>query len=265
MSVSYEKFVHIVEQAAPMDCAYPWDNSGSTVRLSDSVQKVLLTLDVTQDVIRQAEELGCDMILSHHPLIFREIKKLDIDDPITGLVLRTIRSGISLYAAHTSYDCAADGLNFALADALGMEEQEVFLPEECRMEGAGLGVMGNFSQEMDRESLLMHISEKLGQKHPRFNAVDGKYSRAAVVSGACGEFFREAKQKNIGVLITGEAKYNHFIDAAQMGILLIEAGHYETERMFIQKMAAHLTEYIKEEGIDLEIACAEEAPPCMAI
>ena len=260
MAIGFDQFVGIVEQAAPIGCAYSWDNSGATVRLGDSVRKVMLTLDVTEDVIRQAEEQSCDMILSHHPLIFREIKKLDYRDPVTGLVLRAIRSGISLYAAHTSYDCAKDGLNFALAEQLGMKDLQVFLPEEAAGEGTGLGVTGTFSEKMDREALIEIVKDRIGQRHPRYNNVNGCYEKAAVVSGAGGEFFREAKQAGIGVLITGEAKYNHFIDAAQMGILLIEAGHFETERMFIEKMAAHLTEYFKNE--EIEILCAEATSPC---
>jgi len=260
MAISFDRFIGIVEQAAPMGCAYSWDNSGATVRLGDTVNRVMLTLDVTEDVIRQAEEQGCDMILSHHPLIFREIKKLDHRDPITGLVLRAVRSGISLYAAHTSYDCACGGLNFALAEQLGMKDLQVFLPEEAPGEGTGLGVTGSLPEETDRQGLICMVKDRIGQQHPRYNDVNGRYDRAAVVSGAGGEFFRQAKQAGIGVLITGEAKYNHFIDAAQMGILLIEAGHFETERMFIEKMAAHLTEYFKNEEID--ILCAEAVSPC---
>lgn len=261
MAISFDRFAEIVEQAAPLGCAYSWDNSGATVRLGDTVSKVLLTLDVTADVIRQAEVQGCDMILSHHPLIFREVKKLDHRDPVTGLVLRAVRKGISLYAAHTSYDCAAEGLNFALAKQLGMTDLTVFLPEEAAGEGTGLGTAGLLPRKMDREALLELVKEKLDQEHPRYNQVNGNFSKAAVVGGAGGEFFREAKQAGIGVLITGEAKYNHFIDAAQMGILLIEAGHFETERMFIREMAAHLTEYFKDEEIG--IVCAEVTSPCV--
>lgn len=265
MAIRFEKFTQMVEQAAPLACAYPWDNSGATVCLSDSVEKILVTLDVTEDVIRQAEEQGCDMILSHHPLIFREVKKLDYRHPITGLVLRAIRAGISLYAAHTSFDCAQDGLNFALADLLGLQEQQVFLPEESSVAGAGLGVLGRFPREMERTELTALMNTALKQQHPRHNGIDGHFSRAAVVSGAGGEFFREAKQAGAEVLITGEAKYNHFIDAAQMGILLIEAGHFETERVFIETMAAHLRKQVKEEGLAVQILCAEVHPPCIAV
>ena len=263
MAVSFEKFAEIIEQAAPLACAYPWDNSGKNVRLSDTVKKVMLTLDVTGAVIDQAIENGCDAILSHHPLLFRETKKLDIDDPVTGLVIRAVRAGISLYAAHTSYDCAPGGLNYALADQLGLKAPEIFVPEQSSIAGTGLGVVGDLPREMDLDGIVGHVAKALGQDHPRHNGISGKFTRAAVIGGAGGEFFREAKLAGAQVLITGEAKYNHFIDAAQMGILIVEAGHFETERIFIEKMRAHLTEYIKNEGQQLEIVAAEVYPPCV--
>ena len=261
MAVSFDKFTEIVEIAAPLACAYPWDNSGRNVRVTDTVKKVMIALDVTEQVIAQAEEQGCDTILSHHPLLFRETKKLDIDDPITGLVIRAVRSGINLYAAHTSYDCAPNGLNFALAEQLGLKNTEVFVPEPGSVEGTGLGVVGDFEEMMSFPQLIARVGLALGQDHPRHNNISGEFTRAAVIGGAGGEFFREAKQAGAQVLITGEAKYNHFIDAAQMGILIIEAGHFETERIFIERMRAHLSEYIKKEEIG--IVTAEVMPPCM--
>lgn len=228
--------------------------------MADSVSRVMLTLDVTENVLDQAERQNCDLILSHHPLIFREVKKFDYRDPITGLLLRAARGGISLYVAHTSYDCARNGLSYALAKKMGMKELAVFLPEESAVEGAGLGVTGSFPREMSRKELLENVCVTLGQLHPRHNGIEGNFSRAAVVSGAGGEFFPEAKRAGIEVLITGEAKYNHFIDAAQAGVLLIEAGHFETERMFIEEMAAYLSKQIKNEAVS--IIRAEVTSPC---
>ncbi|MBR4079866.1 MAG: Nif3-like dinuclear metal center hexameric protein [Christensenellaceae bacterium] len=262
MAVSFDRFTDIIETAAPLGCAYSWDNSGRNVRVSDSVKKVMITLDVTESVIDQAEEQGCDTILSHHPLLFRETRKLDIDDPVTGLVIRAVRSGISLYAAHTSYDCAPGGLNCKLGEKLGLKNLSVFVPEQGSVEGMGLGVVGDFTEPMSFDALIARVGISLGQDHPRHNGISGKFMRAAVIGGAGGEFFREAKQAGAQVLITGEAKYNHFIDAAQMGILIVEAGHFETERIFIESMKAHLSESIKKEGLELEIVTAEVYPPC---
>ncbi len=263
MAVSFDRFTDIIETAAPLGCAYPWDNSGRNIRLSDTVKKVMIALDVTESVIAQAEEQGCDTILSHHPLLFRETKKLDIDDPITGLVIRAVRSGISLYAAHTSYDCAPDGLNYKLGEKLGMQDLSIFVPERGSIDGMGLGVVGDFAEPMSADALIARVGLALGQDHPRHNGISGEFTRAAVIGGAGGEFFREAKQAGAQVLITGEAKYNHFIDAAQMGILIVEAGHFETERIFIESMKAHLSEFIKNEGLELEIVAAEVYPPCV--
>ena len=168
---------------------------------------------------------------------------------------------MQLYIDNTPVQAQPGQSLLDLAKQLGLTDLQVFLPEEAAGEGTGLGTAGELPREMDREELLQLMREKLGQQHPRYNNVQGSFTKAAVVSGAGGEFFREAKQAGIGVLITGEAKYNHFIDAAQMGILLIEAGHFETERMFIREMAAHLTEYFKDEEIG--ILCAEVTSPCM--
>ena len=118
--ITFAQFTEIVEQLAPLKYAYEWDNSGVQAHVHDEVSKVLVCLDMTKDTLREAKEKGCDTILAHHPVLFRQVKNLEKNHVVTGLIVDAVRNGINVYSAHTSFDCAPGGINDLLAEKLGL-------------------------------------------------------------------------------------------------------------------------------------------------
>lgn len=258
MPVGIDHVVTMIESIAPRELAYDWDNSGLLLRCGNTVRSMLITLDVTQAVVDEAIASKCDMILAHHPAIFEPMRALSVDRPADALIMRLIKSGISLYAAHTSYDRAPGGMNDVLAQRLGLCDIAV-------VGGSGEELMrtGYLSQPMSRTAFLDHIKKALGIKYLKTSrCVCDTISGVAVVGGSGGSFLAAAKEAGVDALITGEAKHHHFIEAESMGVLLAEAGHYDTERWFVDDVFMSLQARVNEVQLDLGLkkAVAETTP-----
>lgn len=224
-----------IEQVAPLELQESYDNAG--LQCGDprqEVNRVLCCLDITEAVVEEAERLGCQLVVSHHPLIFGGINRID---PTSGYVSRTliraIRSGISLYSAHTNLDKAEGGVNHRLAQALKLTDVEAL--SEC-------GVVGNLPEPIEAAELVSMICDVLKAGCLNCNWGDFmaahqqgedpvKITRLALCGGSGAEFVREAKQRGAQAFLTGEMRYHGYF--GQEDILLIEAGHYETEQFTI--------------------------------
>jgi dinuclear metal center YbgI/SA1388 family protein len=164
-----------------------------------------------------------------------------------------IRANISLYAAHTTFDRAQGGINDALAQSLG-------LIGVSTASGAGEGLMrvGELAQALDRAEMIAHVKKALALSAVRVSVTDcGLISRVAVVSGSGGDFVAAAKSAGAQALITGEVKHHHFIEAAQVGLLLVEAGHFHTECAFADLLYMSLQSSLNEVQLDLGLIKAE--------
>ncbi len=255
MPAATDDFVKAVESIAPLGLAYDWDNSGLILRCSNEAKRVLITLDVTNATADEAEKLSCDMILSHHPLIFEPVKTMSIDKAADAVIMRLVRSGISLYAAHTSYDRAGGGICDTLAKSLGLSQTEA-------VPGAGEDLMriGYLQNPMDKGAFLEHVKQSLAVGTLRVSRSNAeKISRVAAVGGSGGSFIEAAKQSGADALVTGESKHHHFIEAEFNGVLLVEAGHYETERCFTEEVFMSLQSRLNELQLSLELFRANSA------
>ena len=258
MAVPFNVFTHMVEEHFPLSCAYSWDNSGAVIKLSDEVSGVLIALDLTEGVLDEADKKGFNLILTHHPPIFNAVKRLTSEDPVTSAVLKSVKLGISVYSAHTSCDCAPNGLNFELGRTIGLDCMRIFAQDGCEFPGGGLGVCGELGGMLSESEVVELVKKNLGLKMVRCSNVRGSFGKAAVIGGSGGEFYAEAARQGIRVLITGEAKHNEFVEASECGVLLIEAGHYETERVFMPLVRRILNKSITDRGIALEVEIAQE-------
>ncbi len=253
MPLAMDEFVRIVENIAPRELAYDWDNSGLLLRCGDTVSNVLIALDATLTVAEEAERNGCDLILVHHPLIFSPVKALSCHKPQDAVLMKLIRSKISLYAAHTTFDRADGGINDVLAGILGLKDTKV-------IPGAGESLMriGDLPQTLEKDALLARVKSALSVKSLRVSQTAClNISRVAVVGGSGGDFIAAAKEQGAQALVTGEAKHHHFIEAAAYGILLIEAGHYDTECAFADAIYISLQSRLNEVQLDLGLKKAE--------
>ena len=233
-----------IEQAlfeiAPRECAQGWDNVGLLVgRPEQVVQKVLVSLDITESVIAEAAQWEADLIVSHHPVIFHGQKSVTNRDPVGRRVLELAEKGIAAICMHTNLDCAEGGVNDMLAQALGIR-----VPE--RFTGEGVCRCGWRAEPIALPEFVRFVSGALGCKGVRYADAGKPVHRVAVGGGACGEFEDAAICAGCDTFVTSDLSYHQFVDAKSKGINLIDAGHFPTEDLICKEVLAYLMERFPE-------------------
>ena len=221
-----QEVLQYMQQLAPETLAEDWDNVGLLVDCGADVTSILVALDITDEVVAEAEYQGCQLIVSHHPVIFDPMKKLGRQD----VVFRMVKKNISAICMHTNLDAAEGGVNDVLADLFGIRQRTVFAD--------GCGRVGDIDPITVPElaALAQHKLAALCNAPDTGTAVQVKFAdtgkpvhRLAVISGAGGSLFAEAIAEGADCLLTGEANHHHALDAKRLGLSLIAAGHYATE------------------------------------
>lgn len=226
-------FIAMMERIAPPELAMGFDNPGLIVGPErEEITRVLVALDCTPAVAGEAVAEGCQLVLTHHPLFLQAQKRILPDAPETAAAYRLIRHGIGLYAAHTNLDAAQGGVNDCLAQCLGLREVAPLPPE-------GLGRVGMLRRPMLLTQLAGQVERALNTR-VHLCGEDRMVTRVAVVGGAGGGEAPAASRAGAEVLITGEAKHHHALEAGILGIALMAAGHYETERVVLQPLIFRL-------------------------
>lgn len=225
-----------LDRLAPYDTAESWDNSGLLVGDPEGrVERVLLALDVSLPVIEEAEERGAGMILTHHPVIFRPLKRLTAG----SLPWELARRGLTALCAHTNLDAAPGGVGDALAKALGLVDIAPCIPGERGM----LGRIGRVKDgPVTAAWLAKQAKERLGAAECRCALLPKPVEKVALVSGDGGGYLREALEAGADLLLTGEAGHHDFWLARELGISLAALGHYETERVVLPVLKEWLGE-----------------------
>ena len=225
-----KQIAELMEKYTPARLAYDWDNVGLLVGNGENeVKKIMITLDTNLETVREAAENGCDMILSHHPIMFRGIKRLDLTSPTGKMMEILIKNDISVFAAHTNMDTAKIGINAYLAELFGLENIKILEQHTDDIE-AGLGRYGDFKNEITLDELCKITKEKLNTPFVRAaGASEKKIKTLCVASGSCSECIETAIKCGCDAVITGDMKYHEMIDYSECGIAVIDAGHYPTE------------------------------------
>ncbi|MBR5144146.1 MAG: Nif3-like dinuclear metal center hexameric protein [Clostridia bacterium] len=231
----YQKFA----EAIPEHLREPWDNDGVMCCAdgSSEVYRVLVSLDVTEEIVDYAIERGFDLIVSHHPLIFKPIASLDEENHISRKLIKLVCSGISVFSFHTRADKLVGGVNDRLADILGMRDVAPF--------GEGdLGRIGTIEESMDLQDFAYRVKQLCGSDVIRYADGFSDVHTVAIVGGDGKGYVKAAIDAGADTYISGRIGYNVMEEAAEMGINLIEAGHYFTEQ--------HITEFFRELLIDFD-------------
>ena len=328
MPIKAGEIMKLMNQWAPPGLAESWDNPGmQTGRRDKDVHKILVALDVTEKNIDWAVRHHVDMIISHHPLLFKGLKKIDADTEKGRMLYRLISSDMVSFAAHTNLDSTEEGVNDALAERLQLKNCTGFIPvktdsvyqlvihcaktagaqlmdvfsfaetsllkdvddsmihmelkvkEEQRrdvmeliekwsgliystewhrlcFEGRqhAMGRVGWLPCEMPAEAALAYVKEKLDIPALKFcGPVDKNVSRVAVLGGSGAEFAGAAVDAGADMYITGDVKYHQGQDAAGMGLLLVDGGHFYTERVIVPYLAQKLRLEAEKQGWDIEV------------
>ena len=218
--------INIIEEFAPLGIQEKWDNSGLCIGSpEDEVASVLMGLDCTPELVDEAIECGADMIITHHPLIFSGLKKISSDDLVGAAVIKAIKSGISIYAAHTNADKVIAGVSGAMAAKLGLENVSI-LDEDG--EGTGLGVVGDLPVPMTAQEAVAYVKDRFALKAMKTSRpIDGKISRIAMCGGSGGSLIGAAKASGAQLYISGDISYHNFFTPE--GFMIMDIGHYESE------------------------------------
>ena len=222
--------IQVIESFAPLSIQEKWDNSGLCIGSQDAeVTSVLIGLDCTPELVDEAIECGADMIVTHHPLIFSGLKKINSEDPVGETVVKAIRAGIAVYAAHTNADKVIEGVSGAMAARLALTDVEV-LDEDG--EGTGLGAVGNLPEPMDASDLITYVKEKFGLKVMKTSRpLTEKISRVALCGGSGGSLIGAALRSGAQLYISGDISYHNFF--TPKGFMLMDIGHYESEKEIV--------------------------------
>ena len=218
--------IAVIEDFAPLSIQEGWDNSGLCVGSpEDEVSSILLGLDCPEQLVDEAIECGADMIVTHHPLIFSGLKKISPDDPIGAAVIKAVRNGISIYAAHTNADKVIAGVSGAMAARLGLIDVEI-LEEDG--EGTGLGGVGNLPSPLSAEEAIALVKEQFSLKMMKASApVECLVTRIAMCGGSGGSLIRSAQKAGAQLYISGDISYHNFFTPE--GFMIMDIGHYESE------------------------------------
>ena len=226
MEYRVKDIIKVIEDFAPLSLQEGWDNSGLCIGSADApVNSVLLGLDCTPDLVDEAVACGADMIVTHHPLIFSGLKKISPDNQVGEAVIKAIRAGISIYAAHTSADKVIAGVSGAMAARLGLVNVSI-LDEDG--EGTGLGVVGDLPEPVTAEQAVTLVKDSFSLKALKASRpLDGMISRVAMCGGSGGSLIGAARKAGAQLYISGDISYHNFF--TEDGFMIMDIGHYESE------------------------------------
>lgn len=241
-----------LERIASRHLAEDWDNPGLLVGSpAREVSRVLVALDVSDLVVRQAIREGAEMIVAHHPLLFKPIKKIRTDEPLGHRLQLLLQHDIAVAAAHTNLDIARGGVNDVLAETIGLGKLSSFVitsqDDDGRVES--LGRIGSLPQPMSIRDFAEQVKKALPTKHVRFvDAGDRPVRKVALCSGAGAEFIAKAAAMGADAYVTGDVRYHDAQHAAELGMHVIDAGHFGTEFPVVQVLAERLREELSTKG-----------------
>lgn len=246
--LTVDDVARFLDEFAPPALAEAWDNVGLLIgdRRSE-VLSALTCLTLTPDVAAEAIRSNCQLVVTHHPVLFRAVKTLTADNAEGEMLLRLIRAGVAVYAPHTRYDSAAGGINAQLASQLGLQGVQPLRPFSANDPNSASSVLvgggryGDLSRPVSLAVLLESIKTALGIANLQYVGDRGaSIQRVAVACGSAAEFLPDAIRSGCQAFVTGEARIHACLDARQQGIALILAGHYATERPAMERLAETL-------------------------
>lgn len=233
-----------LENKIPSTLSESWDNDGRMVVPNGDaeVTGVLIALDCTSKSIAKAIERECNVIVTHHPLVFKPLARLTDTDNVGKRVLNCVREGIAVLSYHTRLDSMEGGVNDCLADAIGLENTSAFLP---------YGRIGEVN-EQSFETFAKHVSDALGADVSLVKAGE-TVRRVAVVSGAGKDEIAVVSGAGADTFVTGEVMHNHMLECKELGLNLICATHYATERVVLPFLCG----LVQESGVRAEVFAFE--------
>lgn len=241
-----KEVVNALERFAPLPLQADFDNAGLQVGLTEAeLSGALLCLDVTEKIVDEAISLGCNLIVAHHPLIFHALKCISDQNDVQRTVIKAIEHHITIVAMHTNMDCAMGGVNYKIAEKMGLENLS-FIGTEQMVDGVdgGEGVIGNFAESMAADDFVLMLKKVFEVECVQANELLRRPIRRVALCGGSGSFLlNNALEAGADAFVTGEMHYHEYFGMEQR-IQLAVIGHYQSEQftneIFRQVIEAHV-------------------------
>ena len=229
--MTVKDIMNCITEIAPLQWQEDYDNAGLQVGdVNAEVHKALIALDVTEALVDEAIAKKCDLIVSHHPLIFRGLKHLTPQTYIERVVMKAIKHDIAIVSMHTNLDNSYLGVSRVLADKLGLTNLHLLQPSTDEPEFCGAGMIGEFDRPMKEDDFLNLVAETIGSPCLKHSALTGRMIKKVALCGGSGTpFMPDALRQKADVYLTADIKYHDYF-VPEGNILLVDGGHFETEQ-----------------------------------
>lgn len=262
MVTSVSKILKLLEQIAPLTLADKWDNSGLLIgNANREVDRILIALDLTEEVLEEAVEEGFDLIVTHHPLIFDPIKQITTDTRVGKLIIKLIENRMSLISLHTNMDRSFEnGINRYIGEQLELEDMDILVKDE---ENVGYGVIGNFKTVQPLKEVVENLKALFNQDTIKLTngALEKPIRRIGFCSGSGADFIEQALSANADLYITADIKHHESQLVNSSSMTLMDVGHYESESVFLERLKALLDEQIEQKNYDVYTMVTETEKP----
>lgn len=256
MILKVKDIIGNLEKKYPKANAENWDNVGLIVgKLNQEVRKVQLSLDATDKAIENAIKNSADLIITHHPMIFKPVKTITTMDNLGRKIIKLIENNKSLYAMHTNLDSSKDGLNDYILNLLEVENSKVIDVNEFDNE-VGIGRLYTLSKEMNIDEYATFVKNSLKIKNIRIISENREkiIKKVALINGSSMSYWRKVKSLGADLFITGDIGYHDALDAKEAGINVFDIGHFESENCFVELLRKDI------EGMGIEVITFNDGP-----
>lgn len=260
------QIIDILEELAPQKFAENWDNCGLSYGNKDiDVNRILVALEPTENVIEQGIKKNADMIITHHPMIFSPVKTLSYDKVLGRKITMLAKNDIACYSMHTNMDAVV--MARVAAKKMGLEEVirlDVTDEHPYCVDGenitVGIGSIGDIPESITLKECSELVKDRFNIDRVRsVGDLQKRINRIAILPGSGKSYIKKAIKEKVDVLITGDIDYHSAVDALEEGICLIDAGHYDTEHFFVEYIAEYLNSKLSALGVNVDIA-TEKSP-----
>ena len=255
------EIAEILDNWMPKSIAEDFDNVGLLVGDPESeVQNILITLDTTFNVVNEAIEKGCNFIVSYHPIIFNDLKKITYDSGyVQKSIIKALKNNISIYSIHTSLDNHPEGISYFLSKKIGLNNLSVLIPKaDKNVElNLGIGIIGELEEPLSEDVFFDLLKEKLNLRYLRHSEkINKKISKISIVVGSGSFAIKNSIDSNVDAFITSDLKYHNFFEPNN-NLVLVDIGHYESEnhikliiKEFLNKKLPNFTHLLSEQNIN---------------
>lgn len=253
--VQIQDILSVLEAVAPPHLQESYDNAGLIVGDPlDALRGVLFCLDSTESVVEEAIRKGCNLIVAHHPIVFRGLKRLNGANYVERTVIQAVRHGVAIYAIHTNLDNVyRQGVNAKIAEKLGLQNTQILLPKLAGQPDTGAGLVGDLPSGLSEMAFLEQVKSSFHARCVRHTDLLGRAVQRVAVCGGSGSFLlAAARRSGAQAFVTADFKYHEFFDAEGQ-ILIADIGHYESEQFTIEL----LYEIVREKFPTFALHCTE--------